>query len=430
MDEEEECREQQLLEVESLQAIMILGSTYHTQSSGEAIDDQDDASLHVRGDGTANAPFRLRCEVDVALPPDEAIDVVVVAGMEEHAADSNPHPDPTTASTEPPPPLALRGIEYLPPLTLHLTLPPTYPLVAPPEFTLECVWFDLDAAARVRAELVRMWEEVYQGGPVIYSWLEWLQHELVETLLVEPTSDEEDEDDGDVEGGGERAAAAREEKSERRQLVLRGPPPPLLSTDNDENYSKDDISTSSASSSTWPNHLRLLLAHAYAQSSAAFLRGTHTCYICFEEHPGPSFVTLQCGHWWCQPCLKTMASTYVGEGGQHLQWLVCPRPDCAMEITPDVLKNELLTKEEFERWERLSLQQALDKMGDVARCPRCQTPCLTEGERKEEGKEGGTGGGELLLVIWVNALSVSLCFVRSVRTPTTPGLFVIRLKRG
>jgi len=380
MDEEEECREQQLLEVESLQAILGSLDDNHrsTTGGGGEADEHDDATFYVRGDGTANAPFHLRSEVDVALPPDEAIDVVVVVGEEDHEAESD-------STTKPRPPLALRGFKYLPPLTLRLTLPSTYPLVAPPEFTLECVWFDETASARVRAELMRMWEEVFQGGPVIYSWLEWLQHELVEVLLVEATAEEGDE--GEEGGGEEEAAAAPEGKSGRRQLVLRGPAPPLPFTTNDEDDTEDNNDNNNIPIS-WPTRLRLLLAHAYAQSSAAFLRGTHTCYICFEEHPGPSFVTLQCGHWWCRPCLKTMASTYVGEGGQHLQWLVCPRPDCAAEITPDVLKNELLTKEEYDRWERLSLQQALDKMGDVARCPRCQTPCLMEGGRREGGREG------------------------------------------
>lgn len=402
MGEEEECREQQLLEVESLQAI--LGSSDHSHSGdGEATEIPGDASFQVRGDGTVREPFHLRCEVDVALPPNEVIDIVVVADSEEacgaYAEAVSPHSDSTSESRKSQPPLTLRGIKYLPPVTLHLVMPLTYPLVAPPELSFECVWFDAQATARVRTELVRMWDEVYQGGPVVFSWLEWLQYELVDRLLEEATSvNVREEEDKEGEKGKEAATggaeAASEAGSRRRRLVLRGPPPSLPSTNNEEDYVDDTkTSTSSCTSSTWPTRFRLILAHAYVQASAAFLRGTHTCYICFEEHPGHSFVTLQCGHWWCRPCLTTMASTYVGEGGQHLQWLVCPRPDCAAEITPDILKHDLLSSEEYERWERLSLLQALDKMGDVARCPRCQTPCLTEGGKKEGGSEGGAVSG-------------------------------------
>jgi E3 ubiquitin-protein ligase RNF14 len=121
-----------------------------------------------------------------------------------------------------------------------------------------------------------------------------------------------------------------------------------------------------------------LLAHAYIKESEAFQKHTHTCFICFDSKPGRDFVTLHCGHYWCLDCLKEMTKTYVKEGGTHLQWLMCPRPDCSEEITPDILKNELLSPEEYARWEKLSLAQALDKMADVTYCPRCQTACLVD----------------------------------------------------
>lgn len=418
MSEEEECQEQQVLEVEALQAIL---------GAGQAGVELDEVSFDVRGDGSTGSPFRLRCEVDIELPAQEAIDIIVTGGTRtsesyrEHDDSSENDGEvnaevacsKNTSAIDPSPQLELRGIKYLSPLTLYLALPSTYPVTCPPELTIEGLWVDEPSSRRIKAELTRMWEEIYHGGPVIYSWMEWLRHDLMEILLVEPILGREvkEKDANDTGTGASEAPRPGEGEAlndlSRRTLILQGSPPQALFTGH--NVDEADWSlpktTHAEVAPTWQSRFRHLVAHAYAKTSAVFLQGTHTCFICFDEQPGLSFVTLQCGHWWCRSCLRSMASTYVTEGGHHLQWLVCPRPDCALEITPDVLRHELLTSEEFARWERLSLQQALDRMEDVAPCPRCQTPCLTEGGRRreggsDEGKVDGkgrskTGGADL-----------------------------------
>lgn len=49
--------------------------------------------------------------------------------------------------------------------------------------------------------------------------------------------------------------------------------------------------------------------------------------------------------------------------------LKCPDPSCRRSLVPGTVQ-QLLSPEEFSRWEQLLLQRTLDRMEDVVYCPR------------------------------------------------------------
>ena len=63
---------------------------------------------------------------------------------------------------------------------------------------------------------------------------------------------------------------------------------------------------------------------------------------------------------------SNVAGAPIGGSSQ----LRCPDPTCKMPLPPHVLK-EVLDEEQFQRWERLTLERTLDCMADLVYCPRC-----------------------------------------------------------
>lgn len=290
---------------------------------------------------TKEGGWTLRLAVEATLP--SAIDVVV----EEEEVEA------ARARAGPP----LRSVKYLPPIQLQLHLGPSYPLHAAPTFTLWAPWLDAAKGAWIEAEMGRMWKDVFQGGPVVFSWVEWLQHEMGEGLLAL-------EEGGGVGGGDDDTLLPR--------LVLRGLPPPPRSiaaaakveeevegaaaaaAEGEEAGPHQDERALGDRDNVWGPRLMQTLAHTYARESEAFARASHRCFICFDEKGGREFFVLRCGHFWCRECLGEMARTHVRDGDVGL--LVCPFPECGEELAWEVLK-ELLDAEAFARWEQLLLSK-------------------------------------------------------------------------
>lgn len=229
-------------------------------------------------------------------------------------------------------------VTHLSPLCLHATFPASYPSHNPPVFTLACLWLSATQLSCLCQQLDRLWEE-YRGMPVVYTWVDWLENNLFEYLalsdhvILTPYNP-------DLEGCDDCDARAL----------------PLCSDLHDD--------------------LLEMLKYDMKMENIDFNLATHECMVCFDERKGSEFYRLpECGHNICQDCMLNFCQLHVGEG--TVQQLSCPEPSCKTTIPPNIVR-DILGDESYERWERLLLQRALDTMGDIEWCPRCNNAVVRE----------------------------------------------------
>ncbi|CAM0903059.1 unnamed protein product [Alopecurus aequalis] len=113
----------------------------------------------------------------------------------------------------------------------------------------------------------------------------------------------------------------------------------------------------------------------------SFLEEVHVCMICLNQSKGSNFIKLPCQHLFCVKCMETLCKMHVKEGS--LFQLVCPDTKCNTSIPHNFLKR-LLSIEEFERWDRLALEKALNSMADVVYCPKCEIGCLQDDDNNAQ----------------------------------------------
>ncbi|XP_044460375.1 E3 ubiquitin-protein ligase RNF14-like [Triticum aestivum] len=116
-----------------------------------------------------------------------------------------------------------------------------------------------------------------------------------------------------------------------------------------------------------------MLSYNSKKHYQAFLEDLHMCMICINQSKGSNFIKLPCQHLFCVKCMETLCKMHVKEGS--LFQLVCPNTKCNASI-PHYLLKRLLSKEEFERWDRLALEKALDSMAYMVYCPKCAIGCM------------------------------------------------------
>ncbi|CAD7066264.1 unnamed protein product [Tilletia caries] len=230
-------------------------------------------------------------------------------------------------------PLQLQ-LQHLPPLTLTLSLPPTYPLAAPPTIeSLEAPWLPSSSssdapsstsATWIRARLAQMWEE--SRAEVLWLWADWVREGLWEEI-----------------GGGGGGGGGGEGEEEGCSWW----PPWVSTSEREEEDCIDLFEGSCSSSSTTPPLSDILRAHNSSAETSAFEYATFYCSICLDDHKGRRCTRLLgCGHVFCSDCLTDYVRVAIDEG---LTEISCPDPECTKNSNSNRVDSEKEEEEEKKR---------------------------------------------------------------------------------
>uniref|UniRef100_A0ACD5UT38 Uncharacterized protein n=2 Tax=Avena sativa TaxID=4498 RepID=A0ACD5UT38_AVESA len=225
------------------------------------------------------------------------------------------------------------NIQHLPPLILTCVLPQSYPSKEPPYFTVTAKWMDGPSVLKLCEMLDTIWAEL-PGQEIVYQWVEWIRNSSLPHLGFGKK----------ITLGYDISAHKGDNRAISRSLSLESVIPWMLSYSSKKCYQ-------------------------------VFLEDLHMCMICLSQSKGSNFIKFPCQHMFCFECMETLCRMHVKEG--TLFQLVCPDTKCTASIPPYLLKR-LLSEEEFERWDKLTLEKALDSMSDLVHCPRCATACLAD----------------------------------------------------
>lgn len=224
--------------------------------------------------------------------------------------------------------IAVGVVQALPPLILRCALPARYPEDEMPIFSLEAKQLSSAAHQELREELERLAIES-PGQPLLFMW----------------------------------ASALQERPSPPQRLLLEV-------VDSDGGLARN------------MDRALELLAYDHRIRDERRQREMHRCPMCFEDVLGSRGLFLTCDHFGCRECLGQMAQIHTGEA--DLSSLRCPYQGCGEPFGIEAV-TELLGADSpvLARWEELSLQRCLDRMGDVAFCPRCdangvRVPCIQD----------------------------------------------------
>ena len=94
----------------------------------------------------------------------------------------------------------------------------------------------------------------------------------------------------------------------------------------------------------------------------------HFCGICTRNLLGDKFFFLSgCEHIYCQECLKELVLNRIEDGS--VVNIMCPEAGCGKQMNDWDIRNMGLSKADKDRYEQISLNNAVANMDDVGWCP-------------------------------------------------------------
>ena len=112
----------------------------------------------------------------------------------------------------------------------------------------------------------------------------------------------------------------------------------------------------------------IVFDQSYVSFKRSFDNEEHYCKICSRNLLGYKFIFLSgCEHFYCTECIQTLVTQKICEG--QVGNILCPEQGCGRQINDWDIRNMGLSKADRERYEQLSLNNAIADMDDVGWCP-------------------------------------------------------------
>ena len=244
-------------------------------------------------------------------------------------------------------------VRALPMIFLDVTLPREYPSAAGPIFMLRCDWLSSSHLSALCARLDAIVEdETTRGEPVLFELAQYLQSNALREVLLN--------DDGALD------------------LAASAPLGWGTSDDDDTSMSFEvDMRAIAMARDVQEAEFCILRADATARRHAFLESTNNTCCVCLADDilgrdlRRPS----GCQHWLCVDCVSRMASVHVRDGS--VTRLICPESGCSSTFSPLIMR-EVLSNDDYEKYDNMLLSKTLDAMPDLVYCPRCEHPVLED----------------------------------------------------
>ncbi|GBN06395.1 E3 ubiquitin-protein ligase RNF14 [Araneus ventricosus] len=276
-------------------------------------------------------------------------------------------------------------IEHLPPINLCFRFPETYPLQTCPAFLLSCNWLTPKQLSDLCRHLETLWDS--NRDAILFTWFQFLQDEALDFLEIKDSLDitellkfkiqdnfrtsvsSNDENCDDSCATGTKDLTSRENKTMSELLNIK-PSVSGGSSAIDARAFNDMLNGK--------NLIQILKDHNENEKEEVFKTSTHVCDVCFFTKEGSEFISFRpCKHSFCIECIKSYFEGQIDEG--NVKSLHCPDAECESQADGSIVR-QVVSKELYEKYDRILLSRTLEDMSDVTFCPRkvCQCPVLLD----------------------------------------------------
>ena len=254
-------------------------------------------------------------------------------------------------------------VTSLPAVVMVVSVPTGYPDdCAPldeaprPSFVLDG-WAPPRALAAVAAEMV----ELFDGAETLWSWCDHLSHQILPATLA-------------ATGADSVSAGTRADSGADAVVRL-----------NPQSYEHEAEDVEGDGWRVAPA-LHWDAWDAVVANEAAHTRSVWTvCAVCLSERMGSEMTSCRgCGRSAvCAECAAAMARVHIDAGTIEEINCVCGGPLSVHTV------HSLVDPERAEKYDRLCLTKALNRMGDLEYCPRCELASVAANSEDEEDQRFG-----------------------------------------